>query len=295
MSQIKKSIMPVLIVVAGILLMAGCSDPNAKALFSSDSGHPAGWFPSGHVTAAETDPAACTECHGSDLSGGTSGVACTSCHINGSPYTLTGCTSCHGDPPNGTVAPNIAGAHNVVTGHFNAALVRLPDGCNTCHNGAGSGTPNHDNGVVDVSILGVYNAKTGTAVHNADGTCSEVSCHGGQTTPVWLTGSINVNTQCTLCHVVGTAAGVPEYNSAWSGQHAFHVNTQGIGCTLCHNTTTLSQNHFTTLHTPALEGPAYATIGGVGTLVTTYTGTTGTSGTCTSNCHTNPTVPRSWF
>ena len=205
MSQIKKSIMPVLIFIAGILLMAGCSDPNAKAPFSSDSGHPAGWFPSGHAAAAKADPGACTECHGSDLSGGTSGVACSSCHVNGSPYTNTDCTSCHGKPPTGTVAPNSAGAHNTVTGHFNAG-VTLPDGCSTCHDGAGSGTTKHDNGTVDVAFLTIYSAKSGTAVHNADGTCSSVSCHGGQTTPVWLTGTIDVSTQCTSCHSFGTSA-----------------------------------------------------------------------------------------
>jgi predicted CxxxxCH...CXXCH cytochrome family protein len=285
MSQIKKSIMTVLIFIAGVLLLAGCGDPNSKAPFSADSGHPAGWFPSGHAAAAKADPESCTECHGSDLSGGTSDVACSTCHVNGSPIENTNCTSCHGNPPSGTVDPNRAGAHNSVTGHFNAQ-VTLPDACNTCHNGAGSGTLKHDNGTVDVSILASYNAKSGTAVHNADGTCSEVSCHGGQTTPVWNTGSINVKTQCTLCHVVGTSAGTPEYNSPWSGRHDLHVNTQGIACTACHDTAKLAVNHFTTLDTPALEGPASATIGGQpNTLVTDYTG-----GNCTNACH----VTRSW-
>jgi hypothetical protein len=44
-------------------------------------------------------------------------------------------------------------------------------------------------------------------------------------------------------------------------------------------------NHFTTLSTPAMEGPASATIGGTGTVVTSYsagscTPSVGSSGGC---------------
>jgi predicted CxxxxCH...CXXCH cytochrome family protein len=209
-------------------------------------------------------------CHGTNLNGGV-GPACVSCHLKGSPLVLTDCTSCHGKPPSGTVSPNRAGAHNASTGHFAAQIV-LPDECNTCHNGAGSGTPNHDNGVVDVSLLSAYNAKSGTAVHNADGTCSKVSCHGGQTTPVWLTGTIDVGTQCTSCHAFGTT----EYNSYVSGQHGFHVNVLQLSCLDCHDKDKLAVNHFTTLNTSALEGPASATLNSN----VNYDGTS-----CTPLCH----------
>jgi predicted CxxxxCH...CXXCH cytochrome family protein len=33
--------------------------------------------------------------------------------------------------------------------------------------------------------------------------CSNVSCHGGQATPNWQTGAINVNDQCSNCHAQG--------------------------------------------------------------------------------------------
>jgi predicted CxxxxCH...CXXCH cytochrome family protein len=289
MSQIKKNILPVLVFAAGLLLMSGCGDRNPKAVLDGDTGqHFAGWLPIGHAEAAKADASVCTECHGADFSGGISGVACASCHVNGSPLTHTNCTSCHGNPPDGTVAPNRAGAHNTITGHF-AAQVTFPDGCNTCHNGAGSGTLKHDNGVVDVAILSSYSSNSGLAVHNSDNTCSNVSCHGGQTTPNWLTGSINVSKQCTFCHVLGPSAGNPEYNSVSSGQHAFHVTTQGIFCTACHDTTKLSINHFTTLNTLTMEGPAKATISDI------LGYSTSTNDTCVSNCHSNPSVPRSWF
>jgi predicted CxxxxCH...CXXCH cytochrome family protein len=155
--------------------------------------------------------------------------------------------------------------------------------CDTCHSGAGSGTAKHNNDVVDLAFLSVYNAKSGTALRNSDGTCSKVSCHGGQTTPSWLSGTIiDVNTQCSTCHAFGTA----EYNSFSSGWHDTHVSAPlTITCVACHGVTKLAQNHFTSLNTTSMEGPASATIGGV---VSSYTGTIGT---CTTGCH----VSRQWF
>ena len=244
--------------------------------------HPISWsigagIDSNHAAyVASNGTGACANafCHGSALTGVvSSGPACVSaaCHQNGSPFNFTGCTSCHGNPPSGSVAPNRSGAHDSVAGHF-AAQVTLPDGCNTCHSGAGSGTVNHNTGTVVVSLLSSYNAKSGIAAYNADGTCSKVSCHGGQTTPVWLTGSINVTTQCTSCHAFGTS----EYNSFVSGQHGFHVNSLQISCGACHDTTKLAANHFSALNTHELEGPAAATINSN----VSYDGTT-----CTPLCH----------
>ena len=255
MSSVNKNMIVGLLLLAGLLALAGCgSEKNENTVFDGDE-HPAGWLITGHPAAAQADASVCEECHGADFSGGVSGVACASCHVNGSPLTQTGCTSCHGKPPTGTAAPNRAGAHNTVTGHF-AAQVTLPDGCNTCHNGAGTGTVLHDNGVVDVQFLSAYSAKSGTAVHNADGTCSNVSCHGGQTTPVWLSGKIDVSTQCTSCHSFGTT----QYNSFVSGQHYFHVLLQNINCNFCHDVSKLVQSHYTSLNTSTMEGPASATI-----------------------------------
>lgn len=262
------------LILAGVLLLAigacGSSTPNSKAVYSSDKGtHPAGWLPLGHATAAKADGNSCIECHGDDLTGGIAGVSCLSCHTNGNPLTSAECASCHGKPPSGSGA----GAHNTVTGHF-AAAVKLPDECNTCHDGAGSGTLKHDNGAVDVALLNVYSAKSGTAAYNADGTCSSVSCHGGQTTPAWLTGSINVAAQCTSCHAYGTS----EYNSFVSGEHDFHVNVEGFACSACHDATKLTTNHFTRLNTPTLEGPASATLNSsLNYVPSTFT--------CSPSCH----------
>ena len=162
------------------------------------------------------------------------------------------CTSCHAKPPSGTAAPNRSGAHAV-----HNALSNVTNVCDTCHNGAGSGTAKHKTGTVGVAFPAAFNAKSGTAVYSAEGTCSNVSCHGGQTTPGWLSGAtIDVTTQCTSCHAYGTA----EYNSFVSGEHSLHVISLGIACTACHDTTKLAVSHFTTLNTTAMEGPASATL-----------------------------------
>ncbi len=265
------------------------SGPSCESCHLGDetSAHPLSWGTSAlniklnHAATAASSSSGCSNinCHGADLSGvSTGGPACSACHTNGSyPFMATGCTSCHGKPPSGTIAPNRSGAH---TAHN--ALPPVTDVCDTCHSNAGTGTPKHDNGTVDEQFMAAYNAKSGTAARNNDGTCSNVSCHGGQTTPVWLTGTIDVNhcdpngtCSCTLCHAYGTA----QYNSFNSGHHNYHVNTpQHFVCTACHDVTKLAQVHFTTLATLATEGAA-STLGG---LVSNYTGTIGT---CTNSCH----------
>lgn len=257
--------------LAALLAFAGCGTPNDQAPFDADAGkHASGWVKAKHASVAVANSNACRECHGSDLAGGISGAPCSQCHLNGSPLALTGCTSCHGKPPDGTIAPNRAGAHGA---HF--AFNNAANSCNSCHTGAGTGTLGHDNGIADVAFLDDYNARSGTAVRNPDGTCSKVSCHGGQTTPAWLSGAtIDVNTQCTACHEYGSS----EYNSFMSGKHDEHVRNQKIKCEKCHDTetTALSAVHFADLATPIMEGPASSTLRSD----VNYSG-----GLCTPRCH----------
>jgi predicted CxxxxCH...CXXCH cytochrome family protein len=234
-------------------LATGCEGASCHASYMA---HPTPWRgfvanDTGHMTAGNMTNA-CVLCHGATLGGGT-GPACTSCHTLGSPLSMTNCTSCHGNPPNGSAYPNAAGKHSqhIALGSY---IV-----CDTCHNGGGTGTTNHDNGntTAFVAFLSSYNAKSGAASYNAtNNTCANVSCHGGQTTPGWLSSTvIDVNTQCTSCHASGTA----QYNSYNSGHHSTHVS-QGIACYTCHDITLLAVNHFTSLNTTALEGPASATL-----------------------------------
>jgi predicted CxxxxCH...CXXCH cytochrome family protein len=156
------------------------------------------------------------------------------------------------------------------------ALPGVGTNCATCHTGA-----SHNN-LIDLGILTAYNAKTGTATENPNGTatCSNVSCHGGKVTPDWMTGTINVNTQCTSCHASGTA----QFNGYSSGRHTKHVSSEGVACVSCHNTSTLAANHFGRLDTSSMEGPAAATVGGGSTRVTSYNASTKT---CATSCHGN--------
>ncbi len=253
MSQITRRFRIGLILAVMLAAVAGCGTPNDQAPFDVDEqGHTADWRWTKHAEAARVETLSCRECHGEGLEGGIAQVACDSCHVNG-VTALTGCTSCHGNPPSGTAAPNRKGAHAV---HY-AAIQSTTNGCDGCHSGAGSGTTNHNDGQTEVSFLGAFNAKSGAATRNGDGTCSSVSCHGGQTTPAWLSGTtIDVNTQCESCHAFGTG----EYNSYASGKHDVHVITARFECTRCHDTDKLALTHFTHLETPSMEGPAAATI-----------------------------------
>jgi predicted CxxxxCH...CXXCH cytochrome family protein len=216
--------------------------------------HQLGWYPNvrynhgAYVLANGVTACSNIYCHGSDLSGvSQSGYACNGCHV----WPISDCTTCHGTPPSGTLYPNVAGKHTAHT------TLSTSIACGTCHQGAGAGTTNHMNGKVDVILDPTYYAKSGIATYNAaTNTCSNISCHGGQITPDWSTGTIDVNTQCTSCHSYGTA----QYNSFFSGRHDYHVNILHIDCVFCHDTNKLSVNHLTTLNTTIMEGPAAATL-----------------------------------
>jgi predicted CxxxxCH...CXXCH cytochrome family protein len=175
------------------------------------------------------------------------------------------CTACHGQPPSGDTYPDTAGAHAV-----HIELASVAGDCAVCHLEAAH------NGQVDLAFPASFDAKSGQATDNLDGTCSTVICHGGQTTPDWWTGSIAVDTQCTSCH----ASGSSEYNSYSSGQHSRHVR-QGFSCTVCHNTDVLVTGHFSNLESTGFELSPAATIGGGSTRVGSYS-----NGTCSSiECH----------
>lgn len=292
------SIKPSHVILFSLLALAlgGCGDKNDKAVFIPEGGHPSDWT-STHKTSAKANLESCVECHGENLDGGISKVSCISttavsgftCHATSPVVNQSGCVSCHGGLPSGpfgTLAPNRKGAHTKHT-----ALAGI--GCGTCHLNAGSGTAGHakadasggrSKATVALSTGFSANVTSGTFGYNADGTCSNVSCHGGKTTPAW-TGSINIvsndNNICLTCHEQGTAVGIPQYNSYYSGVyspnnianlHAFHVADQGAYCTDCHNIGTLTnyQQHFGGLATKTFTIPGN-TIGGAPTKIGFYT------------------------
>ena len=224
-----------------------------------------------HTTAnnATTFNSSCAGCHGLTAASPMAlAPTCNTCHQAGSPTTLANCTSCHAKPPAGTTFPNIAGTHPV-----HNSLNGVTNVCAACHTGSDTGTQVHYDhangrpgkdalrvGPGEVQMAATYNAKTGAATWNsAAQTCSNVSCHGGQTTPSFQnTASIAAN--CTACHARGTT----QYNSYNSGEHAKHVVDKGFACAQCHDMTTTKAgvlNHFRFLSTQAMEGPSSDTIG----------------------------------
>lgn len=233
-------------------------------------------YPGASHAVAGATIANCSGCHNTTTAGvfpvprGTA-PNCRACHISSLGI---GCSDCHGSPPNGVASPNRNIKHAAHT---------LPSvTCSACHNGAGSGTAQHGYGTTTVSILASYQAKSGGAPLYSGGQCLNISCHGGQITPLWTTGSINVNTDCTKCH----SSGVTQYNSYNSGMHSKHINDEKLACTACHNITSLANSHFIRLDTQVMEGPAAATIGGGTTQVTSYNSVTGScTPTSTGPCH----------
>jgi predicted CxxxxCH...CXXCH cytochrome family protein len=239
-----------------VFAVFACSNPNTQSGFNPETGkHLGNWVSASHKSLALTNLSACAECHGADFSGGISGVPCSKCHIN--TGTNFSCSACHGYPP-------------VTNKHPQHTFLNVY--CLDCHNNT-IGTPLHNNGTADVSVSATFYSKSGAALY-ATGACSNISCHGGprtQTstqagqnppfsdktqTPAWTTGSINVDTDCILCHVYGSA----EYNNYYSGEHRRHVYSENIDCTSCHDTTKVAGGHFTSLHTSGMEGPASATL-----------------------------------
>ncbi|MFA6147582.1 MAG: CxxxxCH/CxxCH domain-containing protein [bacterium] len=200
---------------------------------------------------------ACPECHGATLQGpaeGGVGPRCEDCHRLGPPLTSPACTTCHEKPPSGTPDqfPNKAGTHSIHNSFSGVTQV-----CDTCHStaGFGSGANHFMDNVVNVVFLAKYNEKGVTGAYtpaaggsNANGgTCANVNCHGGQTTPNWrLLNGIIVDTQCTSCHQFKSGLPRTRFNDytntvmphTGTGTHAAQA------CTVCHDTVRLAAVHF---------------------------------------------------
>ncbi len=272
----------------------GCTN-NTLCHGATQASHLVPYVGSGHTGITQTGfNGSCASCHAvSGASPMTSAPLCSACHQAGSPLAVANCASCHGKPPTGASFPNVAGAHgkhNVLAGGAGT--------CSTCHQNADTGSQthyDHANGRAGkdslrvgpglVAFLSSYNGNAGAATFNpASLTCSNVSCHGGQTTPAWTaSGSLSTATDCAKCHALGTAPGVPENNSAYSGFHALHMNSPAkLLCTECHsmaNGSSGALGHLTSLGTAAMEGAAGETIALSG-------GTYGAAAkTCTVTCH----------
>ena len=281
----------------------------------------------------------CATCH--DQSGTTTktGPVCTVCHTLGSPVatgmTAGTCLSCHvgasftTQGPTGTAWPNLKGAHpkHLSLQTFTRTTPALPASltasaypkCEACHVGSVPGDTSNTHysnankrlpspitsGPASVSVDGTFNSQASTAgtAGTSALTCSNISCHGGQVSPAWQTGTLTVNatTYCIACHKITSTA--TEFNDA-IGRHN-NPNNHNQTCDYCHDMSTANikagaVNHFKYLDTTVVSGVSgtpsdqypsdTVKFGGGATPATgalTYTVTSGTQGQggCALSCH----------
>jgi predicted CxxxxCH...CXXCH cytochrome family protein len=193
-----------LVIVSFVVFLYGCSEvKNDLTVAAPYSGiHGTGWvdpssanFHGKALMSTNFNFSACKQCHGGDYSGGTSKVACTTCHENGPES----CNTCHGNsehinPPkaiNGNLlnTDRGVGAHvkhlNTDTTQRISAVVA----CTECHTGVNSfSDTNHlqNNqlratikfGPLANNVLPYGNVIPNPQWNKDSATCSNVYCHG---------------------------------------------------------------------------------------------------------------------
>lgn len=243
--------------------------------------HPDGWDdPTMHGMAAKFQEDTCLVCHGEDLTGGSVGVSCDTCHESG---WRENCTFCHGGTDNSTGAPPVDIDNSTSDLSFEPHTKHVTETihsaweCTACHTTpsdvlsvghflASDSTP----GVAEVLLSGGLSASG-----SYDGmTCSNMYCHGngqGDNGTISKTDTV----VCGDCHSVQTGW------STMSGEHEDHLR-KGLDCSDCHGETVDSTN---TIISPALHVNGTPNLD----LPLTYSG-----GTCTGSCHNENHQGRHW-
>jgi predicted CxxxxCH...CXXCH cytochrome family protein len=207
----------------------------------------------------------CLACHagfGAANPNDVAGSSCNACHASALAGAATtnwqqNCVFCHGDsskiatwtsadpayeiaPPRGALGEALTtevavGAHQK---HVNPTSNVLSNAiaCTECHSSPLPADIGHVDGVIDLPLAGpLATNPTGTFTPNPSwnaGTagCAATYCHGNYpqggnaATPVWTTVDGSSAT-CASCH------GAPPD----TGEHYFHVFTQSVNCSICHN------------------------------------------------------------
>lgn len=191
MSPIRISFLSyVFTMLLAMVVLTGCGDKNSQADINPVTAkHPSTWLPGGHVTVASGNTSTCMECHGVDYMGGTSKVACTSCHMGDQshkhplqwgPFSYSG---------HGTFVKNnsSSGCDNIYCHGPTLTGISGPS-CSSCH--MGGPTSVHPQNWTTQKDHGIYVNTIG-----AD-SCKNAACHGptGEGIP-------NVVPACRSCHV----------------------------------------------------------------------------------------------
>lgn len=247
--------------------------------------HPPGYADAGqHGMGAKYQELTCTECHGADLSGGTSGVSCDGCHESN---WRTDCTFCHGGTDNTTGAPPVGIDNQVAsatfaehTDHLDGAdhpawdcvqcHVKPTDVLSAGHLFVGDSTP----GSAEVDF------HAGLSAAGTYGTgCSNLYCHGnGRSTSSVGSVSTGATMSCTLCH------GGTSNSSTLSGHHSTHVGEEHFACDTCHSGTVSGST--------TIAGPEQHVDGTID--LELPSGITYSSGSCTGTCHGEGHSNRRW-
>lgn len=208
MSQIRiSSLASWLLLSLLVFTLSGCGDKNSQAYLDPISGkHAASWLPLYHAAAAKTRLETCTECHGSDFTGGISNVACTKCHLGNErevhpvlwgkyAYALHGAYA----KTNGTASCSNVSCHGATL----AGVTGSGPACMSCH--MGSNTEIHP-----LTWVPLYtDVRPGRNIYptnlpdhgafvdaNGSASCATAVCHGVGGVGVFLSGR-----SCLACHV----------------------------------------------------------------------------------------------
>ncbi|MEE9167305.1 MAG: CxxxxCH/CxxCH domain-containing protein [Candidatus Neomarinimicrobiota bacterium] len=186
----------------------------------------------------------CQFCHGEDLSGGSSRLSCSSCHVHS--VGIGTCTTCHGDREAGHAYPPVdlhdrtdvtlksVGAHEA---HMESSLAIVS--CDQCHmvpvDYRDEGHLGWDNTAeITFGTTATGGGNVEPIWNRDDATCSAVHCHGNfvynnisgnYSTPVW-TGPGSV--VCGSCHGIPPTGHFGEYTLAQCSLcHASVINSEG--------------------------------------------------------------------
>lgn len=176
----------------------------------------------------------CRDCHGSDLSGGSSEVSCASCH---DAEWQTTCTMCHGGVASESGAPpeDIDDDADPATISFvphsvhESGRIALAFDCVECHaKPTDALTPGHlfDDATPASAEVAIASGGTWTA---SAGSCSNLYCHGDGRTP----GTVAVSAGPRTCHDCHADATTPDRWGDLSGAHERHLG-DGYSCSDCH-------------------------------------------------------------
>jgi predicted CxxxxCH...CXXCH cytochrome family protein len=201
--------------------------------------HPVGWAaPSQHGIGANLQAVDCRECHGPNLTGGSSPVSCDSCHAVG---WRTRCTYCHGGLENGTGAPprGLSGTIDPASQRFRTHTAHVRRNthpgydCSQCHVKPADGlSEGHMFDATPGRAEVTFAAGLSPAGTYANGTCSTLYCHGDGQGPNGTAANDGPTATCAGCHPF-TGSGVEAYG-AMSGRHRMHLALGNL-CAECHS------------------------------------------------------------